>query len=352
MKTKLLLFTLAISFALVGCSSSTTVTTDDGKVKLASYTSLKGTKTITTVTDEDVEAEIESMLSTDAEYKEVKRGVKEGDYVTLYLTATIDDTELYNFSKEDGGFEVVSGDGSFGQEFDDELISKKAGDKYSITITYEEDFDDSDLAGNTVDYEVTVGNVTEEILPDLTDQYVSKNYDFDTVAEFKEAVRTSLEVTNEENSTTALGQDLLSQVVENSTIESYSDELYEEQKAAVESTYQSYMQMFQAESLEDLYTMLNISEDDVEAEIIDSVNAAVVISAIAKKEGLEVTDEEYTTLGEELATSYDYDSLSAMEEDYSEEEIQAILLQEKVYDLLIEHATVTESEQSSDDSAY
>ncbi|MCR5666304.1 MAG: FKBP-type peptidyl-prolyl cis-trans isomerase [Eubacterium sp.] len=362
MKTKYLLLTLVIPFVVSGCGSASTssstsdveisedaVVTEDGAVVLADYSSLEGTKEVTTVTDEDVEDEIETMLSDDADYTDVTRKIKKGDYVTLYMTATIDGEELYEFTEDDGGYEIVAGDEDFGAEIDEKLIGSKVGNSFSITVTYNDDFDDSDLAGNTVDYEIEIGAVQEENIPELTDDYVKENYDIDTVEEFEEAVRESLEDTNEEESVSNLGQDLIAQVTESSTIEDYSDELYETQKELVEGNYEYYMEMVGASSLDEIYEMFDMTEDDVAQEVMDSVYTTIVVEAIAQVEGIEISDDDYDSLAEELAESYDYDSLEDMEEDYTEDEIRYILIEEQVADLLIDNATVTEVEASDDE---
>ncbi|SDB18322.1 FKBP-type peptidyl-prolyl cis-trans isomerase [Eubacterium oxidoreducens] len=361
MKKKYLLLTLIVPFVVTGCSTSESssvsdveisddaIVTEDGAVVLGDYSSLEGTKEITTVTDDDIESEIESTLADEAQYTDVTRAIKTGDYVTLYMTATIDGDELYEFTQEDGGYEVVAGDESFGSEIDDKLIGSKVGDEFSITVTYDDDFDDSDLAGNTVDYQIEIGAVQEEEIPELTDEYVKENFGYDTVDEYKESVRESLEESNEANSVYSLGIDLISQVTEASTIEYYSDELYEEQEELVNSNYESYMELFGASSVEEIYEMFDMTQDDVDQEIMDSVYTIIVVNAIAQVEGIEISEDDFDTEAQALAESWDYESLEDLEADYTEDEIMYYLLKNRVIDLLISNATVTEVEASDDE---
>ena len=68
----------------------------------------------------------------------------------------------------------------------------------------------------------------------------------------------------------------------------------------------------------------------------------IAVDAIAKAEKITVSDEEYKDALEEYASYYEYDSTDDLLADYDEDSIHQWALEDKVTDLIIENATVTE----------
>ena len=70
----------------------------------------------------------------------------------------------------------------------------------------------------------------------------------------------------------------------------------------------------------------------------DTVKQKLMAEAIAKKENLVPTDEEYQAEYEKMAEEYGYDSAQELIDVATEEELQSIILIERVKEFLAEHA--------------
>lgn len=352
MKKKFALM-LTAAFVLTACGSQPNIVTGNKKlpdavydneyVSLASYTGLKAEKKNYIVTEDAVNAMIHDQLSDYAEYNSVDRASADGDWVYTTFTAESDGS---TFMQEEG-YVFILGDEEFGEEFDEHLTGVAAGDQLNFTIDYDADFSDMDLAGKTVDFEIEVTDVKEEILPDVTDEFVKKHTSYDTYDQFEEAIRDSIAESYESESTDELKEDLLRQVTESSSILQYSREQYEISREEYESSCLDMFEIFDMD-LEEIYEMLELTDEDVEEDITYSVYRTIIINAISENENMSVSDDEYEEGIAYYMEENDYDSRSEFIDDYGEDEIRGQLLEDKVLDYLMEHAELTEVDAEYD----
>ena len=79
---------------------------------------------------------------------------------------------------------------------------------------------------------------------------------------------------------------------------------------------------------------------DPDSAALDYLTEKLVVYAIAEKENLSVSDEEYQTYIEEYYPLYGYETQEEYEKDYSPESTKYELLYEKVLSFLLDHSTV------------
>ena len=328
---------LAITLLLTACGS-----TDYSKyVDLCDYKNLAVEKETTKATSQEIQEQIDNALSDYIEYQDKDDPAEEGDEVSFYFTAVSEGETLYDYSDE--VYETTIGQAEFGTEFDKQLTGAKPGDRLTFTITYDEDFEDAALYGKTADYEVTIEKVSDIIIPELTDDFVSENLDYDTAEEFKAAMKQQVQDSHDADDEDSYRTDLLQAVVDNSDFSGYPASLYKTSKEATAAEYESYTQMFNC-SLEEVYKMLGSTKESRKEEILNYTYQQMVVSLIQQKEKITVSDEEYNTMVSQYATDNDYDSVDALMEDYSEDAMMDYCVQQKVIDLLENYANPATTE--------
>jgi trigger factor len=264
------------------------------------------------------------------------------------MTGTADGELLVDFSEEAGDtYDILLGYNEFGEEFDEKLLGVSKGDELSFTITYDEDYGDDDLAGMTIDYQIQVESVLEEILPELTEEFVQDTLGYTSEEELRSSVRE--ELISYYNSDTAYytKEDLLQQVVDNSKFGDYSRELYDSAKESMDASYEAYEEWIGASTVEEVYEAFEMTDEDIENEVLSQVYRTIVVYAIAKEQGLELTDDQYQEGLESYAQLYtDYygeeyttDELVA---EIGEETLRSWIQEDLVMDYLYEHATITQ----------
>lgn len=365
---RLVIFCLAVtmSVTMAGCSKKdskdtskentgeTTVLDDNkdgfsdeayGNVELGQYKGLEEQKVIYSVSDEDIDEEINGMIGEYEEYKEVDRASKMEDYVTVYMTIKSGSEIVYDFSEESEdfeGYEILIGYNEFGEAFDEKLTGVKAGDKLQFSEEFDKDFEDDNLAGKKVDFDIEVVKVTEVITPVLTEDFVKNEMGYDSIEKLREEAKKNLDAMNEENSEAELEELLIQQIIKSTKIEGYSEELLEECKKSVEEVYENSASMWGASSKQELYEMFEVTDEDIEKEAYEQLCGRAVINKIAKIEKIEVTDKDYEQYIKELIEEEGYADEEEIEGEYGKSELEYFALYDKVMDFIKDNANITE----------
>ena len=345
----------ALTLIASGCSKEDTPKKDlkeftheaYGNVDLGEYKGIEVDKPIYTVTEEDIDSYIESLVYDYAESNVVDRASKEGDCLTINFTVSSEGEVLYDYSEEP--YYIYIGDEEFGAEFDTKLIGKTAGETEKFSITYDADYIDAEFAGKTIDYDVTVTEVTEEIYPELTDEFITNDLGYESYDKMVEEIKKELAKENNSESDYSVNENILQTIIDSSTFNDYSEELYASCKQSSEDSYAEYAEMFGCSTTEELYEIFGMTEDDVEVEIMNQVYRIIVIDAISEKEDLALTNTEYKEGTVKLAEEMGYESANDFVKDYGEESVYMWILEEKVLDFLVENAKINEVEYTEDD---
>jgi trigger factor len=288
------------------------------------------------VTDDFVQEQIDENLSAAADEIEVDRASQTGDIVYVDLTSSIQGEEDSE-SVESTYF--MLGDEEYGEAFDEQLTGVSTGDTVTFSVTFDEDIWIDEWIDQTVDFTAEITSVCEQTIPEYNDDFVAEYTDYSTTAEYEAALRESLTSEMEESSRYDAIESLFDSAVEASVFSGYPQELYDSCK---EELLEFYSIFTGTTDENDIYELFGITEDDMDEEVLDSVNRRLLISAICEENGLEVTEEEYIQYVTEYAESYGYDSAADFEEDNSREALVWSLYETKAGDYLYENATITE----------
>jgi trigger factor len=131
------------------------------------------------VSPEELEEQTRRMLEQFATVEEVDRPAAVGDFVSIDIDAARDDEQIEEARAREILYEV--GSGLLIEGIDVHLVGASAGDVLEFDGSLPEGF--GDQAGTEVGYTVTVHEVKERILPELTNEWVDENTEFDTVDE-------------------------------------------------------------------------------------------------------------------------------------------------------------------------
>ncbi len=127
--------------------------------------------------DEDVDERITTLRERFGTLKGVERPAQDGDFVSIDLTATIDDEEIdtvTGVSYEVGSKNMLDG-------IDEALVGMTAGE----TKTFSAPLAGGDHEGRDAECVVTVQSVKERELPELDDDFAQLASEFDTLAELR-----------------------------------------------------------------------------------------------------------------------------------------------------------------------
>lgn len=326
-------------------------------VELGDYKGIEYTKTVAEVTDTDIQNKLDSFTEGLAETTDVTdRAVEDGDIVNIDYVGTKDGKEFEGGSAE--GYELTIGSHSFIDGFEEGLVGHKIGEEVSLDLTFPENYQSEEFAGQAVNFKVTIHSIQTKTTPKLTDDLVKENTEYDTISAYKDSIREELEETNKSNAEQQAQSDIFNKVVENSTISGYDenevkklvDEEFEGFKTTAEN-YESY-----GYSYEDVLSMNGYnSEDELKEGITEYVkkylDQKMVLYCIADKEGIKVTSEETDKRVEEYMETYQVKTKEEVYDYFGDDYFEVAVLSEKVMDFLKKNAVLVDStEETSEET--
>ncbi|MGX7144952.1 trigger factor [Facklamia languida] len=280
------------------------------EVKLGDYKGLTVEKQDRTVTDEAVEAKIEAKRQELAELVVKEAAAAKGDTVVIDFEGFKDGQAFDGGKGENHSLEL--GSNSFIPGFEDQLIGAEPGQSLDVNVTFPENYQAEELAGQDATFKVTVHEVKAKELPELDDEFAKDADDeVESLEEYKNKVRVQLEETMEAAAKEAVEDLALRQAVENA-------EVVELPQAMVDDEVQRQMDHFlnnmKRQGInEDMYYQLSgTSREDLhkqfaeESELRTKTN--LVLEAIVKEEGIEVSEDEIQAEVEALAGQYGMDA--------------------------------------------
>ncbi len=290
-------------------------------------------------TEEETEEAIEAERRRQGTLVDADRPAVTGDHVTLTLAASRDGEPVPGLNTEDWLYEI--GKGWVAEGFDEQLVGTTKGTELAFS---------SNPTGmdEPADFEVTVTNVQEMQLPELTDEWVSEHLgEFDTVAAWRESIAVRIGATklnqarNQfiDRTTTALAG-LVDAPAPDSMVQ-----------GDLQARVQNTVQQFQAQGISIDQWLQATGQDAnsfVEALKVQSEKAVKVdlaLRAVATAEGIEVDDDdvnaEYARIALQVGQKAS-EVRKAYEKNDAVTDLTSQIRKTKALDWLLEHAEVVD----------
>ena len=311
------------------------VVTVKPNIELGEYKNLGLEKDSVEVTDADVEERLDSLLSRQAEWQIKEGESKKGDIVVIDFKGFIGDEAFEG--GEAKGYELELGSGSFIPGFEEQLEGKVAPVDTEVNVTFPENYQVADLAGKEAKFEVTVHDVKEKVLPELTDEFVKEfsKEAASTVAEYKEKLKEEIKLEKENLAEKSYSDKVISTAVENAKL-SVPEKLVEQE---VDSMFEQFTGNLSRQGLSfDLYQQFTgKGEAELKAEMKsdaeNKIKTSFVLGEIAEVEKVEVTDADIDAEVKELATMYNMTE-EGIKQRISVEDLRGELVIQKTVDFL------------------
>ncbi|MEM8864477.1 MAG: trigger factor [Planctomycetota bacterium] len=154
---------------------------------------LKIERPVRDFTDEDVDDEVQKMLSRYGQLAPLDEPAEPGDFVTLNVTSRADGKEL---TKEEELVVRVRDTLSFADGrldgFAELMTGVEPDTKKTAKVTLSQDAPNVELRGKEVDLEIKVLDVKRLKLPELTEDFLAELGNFETEDDFRSAVKQNL----------------------------------------------------------------------------------------------------------------------------------------------------------------
>lgn len=287
------------------------------------------------------ESEIQEVIEADfASYIEeiniTQREIRQGDIVTIDFVGTIDGEAYDGNSAED--FEVRIGSDTF-VDAEKALVGAYLGNTVTFQGVFEEGSDvDESLIGKTADFEATVKEITAVSMPRMTDDLVYEVTGYTSYDEYLEGLTLEMRTYYDDLAMSNAQTLLWMEVCTNSTLIEYPKDKFADAKQDYYDYYEDIAADYDMTVDEMLVNYLGISKDTYEEKANEHAANVVyedlVLFAIAKKENITISDEEYDKRAQEYVDDLIRESLS--ESDSSDD-----------YTAMYQNATMLNGQSSS-----
>lgn len=310
---------------------------------------------------ESVDAYIQKLLESKGTTEQITdRVVADGDKIHLQYTGLKDGVAFNGGSTGEAGVDYTIG-GNYIEDLNDQLIGLECGKDYELECTFPEEYDNADLAGQDVIFQVKVDYIYgETIVPEWTDEFISDytESEYTNTADYEKYVGEQIILSDEEEQKSSYQAKVWENILENSEILGYPqnklndtvDQYYEMYKAQYTSVAAQYSMTY--EDFLALYQMTDESlKESCEEQARAELEYIMLAVLIADKEGIELSDDEYESMAEEIATQYSYESIDEFEKDYGKDYIVESFIFKKVSDMLYENNTMVITEAAETETS-
>lgn len=313
-------------------------------VTLGDYKGVEVTVAKIAATEEEIEAAaMEIYLSkVTADNGGIKdRAIELGDTANIDFEGKKDGVAFDGGTSK--GYNLGIGSGSFIAGFEEGLVGVKPGETVDLNLTFPENYQSADLAGEAVVFTVTVNYI---IPTEMEDAVVAGfgTEDYKNVKELKAYAEETLNAENEAYFQSEAEYAVISAIINNATFTEIPEEMIEKQKEAIKYTldmYASYYGITAADYCNYFFNMDLESFLALQAE--DYAKQILVYQAIANAEGLNVSDRAVEKSLLEAATMYGLSSVEEYLGESTREDYRESLMVDNVYKFVVENAVVKEA---------
>lgn len=316
------------------------------EVELGEYKGIVLEKIDEEVSEKELEQYFDNIRGNHAQVELIADGdatVENGDIVNLDFCGKKEGVAFPGGTAEK--YDLTIGSGSFIPGFEEQMIGMKIGEEKGLDITFPENYQAPELAGQPVVFEVKVNEIKRKVLAPLDDEFAKDVSEFETLEEYKadakkmltdkkaEAIKMEYKAAVTEKITEATDVIAPESLVEAEAENYLNDIAYNMRQQGI--TLEQYLEVTQG-SMDEV-------KEECNAKAVSFVKQQVVLEAIAEKENIEATEEDIDAEFEKLAATYGQPVEQVKQVFMMRGQLAAIqrnILLEKVTDFLLDNAKI------------
>lgn len=315
------------------------------EVALGQYKGLEVEKVSTEVTEDEVLAELKKVQNKNARTVEVTdRAAEMGDIAKISYEGSVDGVP-FDGGKADN-HELELGSHQFIAGFEEQVAGHSVGEKFDINVTFPEQYHAPELAGKAAVFAIELKALSKKELPELNDAFAEDVSEFATLDEYKANILEKLAAEKTERAKQLQGDKLLDAAVANCTME-VPQVMYDNKINSMMREFEENITR-QGLTMDIYYQYMGTDEAGMRENFKDtgkkSVDARLMLEAIAKAENLVISEEELKAEICRYGESYGIDEKTALEifRDEDKEMLKEDMLVHAAMKLIEDTAVLTE----------
>jgi trigger factor len=288
-----------------------------------------------------VEAQLEQLRNVHASVSEEEEGTltAQGHMATVDYEGTIDGEPFEGGNASGVVFEIGSGRAMPG--FEDNLIGLSVGQESEFDITFPDDFPVEERRGKTAHFNVKLNGLKRRDLPDLDDEFAKDVSEFDTLEEFRTRLEERVETSREAEEQRQLREAVLDALVAANPFPVPAGLVDQH----LGRRLMQAMQQLQQFPPEQLVPMIERWREEWRDPAERDVRLSFLLSEISGAEEISASDEDVEERMRMIAEA-EGQPLQMVQKAYKdrglEDALRASLVEERVVELLVSEASVSD----------
>jgi trigger factor len=316
------------------------------EIEIPEYKGLEAEMAKIDVTDEEVEKRIDGIRNMHAEMvmREGDSAAVKGDFVIVKYQGYVNGEPVKEVATE--GYPLELGTTTLIPEFENAITGMKTGEEKDVTITFPEDYPDKSIASQTIVFHVTVKEIREKRLPEVNDE-LAKDLSFENMDAMRDGIRAELAKEKDEGEKRSVTQQLIKALTDKTEVPIPPRYLEKRIASMIEDAKARFTSQGQKLKPEEERALEENLKKEFEPRAQDRIRAEIILSKIAEKEDIQVSDDEI----QEKIKKFAEDArrpLSEVREFYEQYNLMGGLkqgiMEEKAVEFIREHAVVKEKE--------
>jgi trigger factor len=255
------------------------------------------------VSEREVDVQLKQLQKNLARLQKIAetRPVSDGDHVLIDFEGFRDGKPFAETARTEN-FTLKVGSGSALVEFDQALVGMNPGDSKQFPVTFPADYANKALAGQAIDFNVSLKEIREEILPDIDDELAKRTGRFETLEDLKREIRTNLTEGYEKRVEQELNEQVFTGLLSRTQFEVPEVLVTMELEGIIEEAERSFS--YRNSSLEDAGLSREIIAEKYRDTALKQVKRHLILGHLIDQEKLSIGDEELEAAFQSMADNF------------------------------------------------
>ena len=310
-------------------------------IERVEYEGLEVSKPGYEVTDQEVDAEIEKLRRAHStlQVPNPARPAKSGDTVTMDFVLQVDGKPVDNGVGTDVNAEI--GSATLLSSLSDGLTGKEPGAEFDVDLTFPANYQRQELREKPARFHITLKEVKERVLPELDDEFAKDVGAFENLAALRADVSAKLEKAAKERADNEVAEALVLELCKRNPVPVPPSLVQQQARIQEDDILEQARRSGQA-----VRTLSPELKQRIAAEAELKVRAGLLMAEIAKKNSVQINQDDITKAYEELAeqTGKNINKIKVQYQDPKQREMLiGMILEDKVLNIIEAAAKITEA---------
>jgi trigger factor len=316
------------------------------EASIEGYYGISYKKQDTEANDSDIQERLQREREKNSRLVSVERPAEMGDMLTINFTGYVDGEPFEGGESKD--YDITLGSHNFIDTFEDQLVGHEIGDDVTVNVRFPDEYHHENLAGMDAVFEVEILDIKTKEYPEIDDDFAQDVSEFDTLAEYRESLAALITKDKTAQAENAKRQEVIKKLGAMVEVD-VPEVMYEARIDDMMEDFELSLR-YQGMPMETYFNYSNETPEHLretwrDTAVID-VKAALALEALAKKEGIEVSDDEFKEYIEKnTRQGQNADKLIASMTGTRKKEIRSSILSQKALDFVVENAIPVEENE-------